>query len=116
RHSLRNGFNGLYVISPVTGLSCHRRLASSCESLAPALGRQDHTTSPSASCCSSHNTPRPSHPATYVRDDREAPLFWPREAREHRCDLPDDASENVHDGQFAHRAYAALPSPHRKRS
>jgi hypothetical protein len=25
RHSLRNGFNGLYVIFPVTGLSCHRR-------------------------------------------------------------------------------------------
>jgi hypothetical protein len=42
--------------------------------LAPALGRQDHTTSPSASCHSSLDIPRPSHPAAYVRDDREAPL------------------------------------------
>jgi hypothetical protein len=27
RHSLRDGFNGLYVISPVSGLFSHRRLA-----------------------------------------------------------------------------------------
>jgi hypothetical protein len=51
------------------------------QSLTPALGRQDHTTSPSASCRSSHNTPRPSHPAPYVRDDREATLLWVRDAR-----------------------------------
>src|ERR1700750_931486 len=43
--------------------------------VAPALGRQDHTTSPSAPCCSSDNIPRPSHPASNVRDDREAPLL-----------------------------------------
>jgi hypothetical protein len=49
--------------------------------LTPALGRQDHTISPSASCCSSDNTPRPSHPASNVRDDREAPLLWRRDAR-----------------------------------
>src|SRR3984893_11858718 len=47
RHSPRNGFNGLYVLSPVTGLSCHRRSRSSAN-LTPASGRQDHTTSPSA--------------------------------------------------------------------
>jgi len=29
RPSLRKWFYGLYVISPVTGLCCHRRLASS---------------------------------------------------------------------------------------
>ena len=46
------------------------------QNVTPALGRQDHTTSPSASCCSSNNTPRPSHPASNVRDDREAPLLW----------------------------------------
>src|SRR6187200_290158 len=50
---------GLYVISPVTGLSCHRRLAdirlsspvgpdTSLQDLTPASGRQDHTISPSA--------------------------------------------------------------------
>jgi len=74
--------------------------------LAPAQGRQDHTTSPSASCCSSDNTPRPSHPASNVRDDREAPLMRRRDAREDRFDLPDDArgkcATHWHDGQFAH--------------
>ena len=70
------------------------------ENLAPALGRQDHTISPSAICCSSRNTSRPSHPASNVRDDREAPLLRQRDAREHRCDLPDGARGNVHDGQF----------------
>ena len=82
--------------------------------LAPALGRQDHTTSPSASCCSSHNTPRPSHPASYVRDDRETPLMWVRDTREHGFDLPDGATEKFaspwHDGQFAHEVYAPLSS------
>jgi hypothetical protein len=55
-----SGFNGLYALSPVTGLFCHRRLADRSASdarlgsarimqgLAPASGRQDHTTSPSA--------------------------------------------------------------------
>ena len=39
-----------FVLSPVTGLSCHRRSRKSpCENLTPASGRQDHTTSPSAS-------------------------------------------------------------------
>src|SRR6516162_4454901 len=45
--------------------------------LAPAKGRQDHTTSPSAHAsfvCRGHS--RPSHPAPNVRDDREAPLLW----------------------------------------
>jgi hypothetical protein len=49
--------------------------------LTPAQGRQDHTTSPSASCCSSHSTSRPSHPALNVRDDRDTPLVWARDAR-----------------------------------
>src|SRR5262245_46768407 len=49
--------------------------------LTPAQGRQDHTISPSASCRSSDNTTRPSHPAAYVRDDREAPLLWLRDGR-----------------------------------
>jgi hypothetical protein len=38
-----------FALSPVTGLFCHRRLARRIpRSLAPASGRQDHTTSPSA--------------------------------------------------------------------
>ena len=39
-----------FVISPVTGLFCHRHFAGIIpRTLAPASGRQDHTTSPSAS-------------------------------------------------------------------
>jgi hypothetical protein len=38
-----------FVLSPVTGLFCHRRVAEkNPRNLTPASGRQDHTTSPSA--------------------------------------------------------------------
>ena len=92
-----------FVLSPVTGLVCHRRLrilAVSVRSdrhasanLTPASGRQDHTTSPSAAIVSRQRAvdrsqahhppcdpvarktlPRPSHPVPYVRDDRDTPL------------------------------------------
>jgi hypothetical protein len=61
--------------------------------LTPASGCQDHTTSPSASASFvrtqfAHMTPqRPSHPAPYVRDDREAPLLWERDGGSCRDDL-----------------------------
>jgi hypothetical protein len=48
RHSPRNGFNGYFALSPVTGLFCHRRPQIESANLTPASGRQDHTTSPSA--------------------------------------------------------------------
>jgi len=55
----RNGFTTYFVLSPVTGLVCHRRLRTNVASapgwadttsanLTPASGRQDHTTSPYA--------------------------------------------------------------------
>jgi hypothetical protein len=71
-------FYGLYVISPVTGLFCHRRSRGivSHENLAPASGRQDHTTSPSAtSAARLASPPRPPHPMPNVRDDRDTPLL-----------------------------------------
>jgi len=50
--------------------------------LTPASGRQDHTTSPSAGQRSRQQRRlRPSHPAPYVRDDRETPLLWGGMAR-----------------------------------
>ena len=50
RHSPRNGFTASFVLFPVTGLVCHRRLAGIFpRDLTPASGRQNHTTSPSAS-------------------------------------------------------------------
>ena len=55
----RNGFTVSFVLSPVTGLFCHRRprikvlsapgrADSTSANLTPASGRQDHTTSPYA--------------------------------------------------------------------
>jgi hypothetical protein len=49
RHSPRNGFNGFLRDLLGDRLSCHRRFANSSRNLTPAPGRQDHTTSPSAS-------------------------------------------------------------------
>src|SRR5713226_2496626 len=77
-----------FALSPVTGLFCHRHFAGHVpQSLAPAAGRQDHTTSPSAAtsfvrALFTHLTlPRPSHPAPNVRDDREPPLLRERDNR-----------------------------------
>ncbi|MCA6108438.1 hypothetical protein, partial [Bradyrhizobium cenepequi] len=44
-------FTAYFVLFPVTGLSCHRhpRQLLLLAYLAPASGRQNHTTSPSAS-------------------------------------------------------------------
>jgi len=59
RHSPRNGFTAYSVLSPVTGLSCHRRLAKNLpRNLTPASGRQDHTTSPSAERALVRSVPR----------------------------------------------------------
>src|SRR6202171_2382410 len=44
-----------FVLSPVTGLSCHRHPAENPRNLTPASGRQDHTTSPSASASFVHH-------------------------------------------------------------
>jgi hypothetical protein len=51
RPSLRNGLNGLYALSPVNGLSCHRHQRDAgriLADLAPASRRQDHAISPYA--------------------------------------------------------------------
>ena len=72
---------GSFVISPVIGLSCHRRLRFVSANLTPASRRQDHTTSPSAlalfvsSAISVHRIP------PRVRDDRDTPLWWDETVR-----------------------------------
>src|SRR5437667_3579168 len=82
RPSPRNGFTAYFVLSPVSGLFCHRHLAKNFpQGLAPASRRQDHTTSPYALAFSSgvkkRLTPkRPSLPSPTHRDDRETPLGW----------------------------------------
>ena len=65
-----------FALSLVTGLSCHHRPRSLPANLTPASGRQDHTTSPSAtSVARLAPPPRPPHPAPNVRDDRDTPLL-----------------------------------------
>ena len=92
RPSLRNGVT-VYALSPGTGLSCPRcpQAAHRAYRKPSASGGQDHTISPSASASvvlrKAPDLPRPSHPASYVRDDRETPLVWRRDGREDASDL-----------------------------
>src|SRR5216683_7349950 len=85
RHSLRNGFNGFLRALPGDRALLPPSFADRSATLAPASGRQDHTTSPSAatSFVRAHfarlTLPRPSHPAPNVRDDREPPLLRERD-------------------------------------
>jgi hypothetical protein len=89
---------GLYALSPGTGRGpgflapvARKPLIERIASLASASGGQDHTISPSASASvvsrKAPDLPRPSHPASYVRDDRETPLVWRRDGRDDASDL-----------------------------
>src|SRR6266436_9827800 len=81
-----------FALSLVTGLFCHHRSRGndSNKNLTPASGRQDHTTSPSASWRSrQQRRSRPPHPALYVRDDRETPLERRRDQIAIMLILPD---------------------------
>ena len=62
------------VLSPVTGLVCHRRPRKCLpRNLTPASGRQDHTASPSAACivrqrhCRVHRIPHPTSVTIAIR-------------------------------------------------
>jgi len=76
-----------FALSPVTGLVCHRhRRKLPSANLTPASGRQDHTTSPSASRRSRQQRRlRPPHPVPNVRDDRETPLCSGRDDSLYSC-------------------------------
>src|SRR5258706_7238587 len=76
RHSVRNGFNVFLRALPGDRACLPPSPAElTSTNLTPASGRQDHTTSPSASQRSRQQRRlRPPHPAPYVRDDRETPL------------------------------------------
>ena len=78
RHSPRNGFTAYSALS--SGTTCFvdpviRATRWRLANLTPAKGRQNHTASPSATKRSSHAPPRPPHPTSRVRDDREPPLL-----------------------------------------
>jgi hypothetical protein len=109
-----NGFNGLFRALPGDRACCHRRRRD-CRSIVAGLisasRYQDHAALPSALVRSSSAPRRPSHPAPHVRDDRETPLLWARNARKTARDLPDDASK-MSCGTLARRANQAFhPSP-----
>jgi hypothetical protein len=71
-----------FVLFPVTGLCCHRHrrdAASVFADLTPASGRQNHTTSPSASSAVRRRRVRVHRIPLHVRDDRETPLVKERD-------------------------------------
>jgi hypothetical protein len=105
---------GLYVVSSVTMLGCHRRPRDArgvFANLAPASERQDHTTSPYVADVIRlltrrvHRIPQP----TFVTIAKR-PSARSRDARQGACDLPDKASALPaacwRDGQITHDAHA----------
>jgi hypothetical protein len=73
-------FYGLYVISPVTGLFCHRHSQRCLHELSASVGAPGpHDFAVREAARTSAHSPRPPHPALYVRDDRETPLVRRRD-------------------------------------
>jgi hypothetical protein len=114
RHSLRDGFNAYFVLSPVTGLFCHRRFAekvpAKLDASVGASGPHDFAVrallqakasgglsaealAKAESTRSSRALSRPPHPAPNVRDDRDTPLSRGRDGGSRKFDLPDGESE-----------------------
>jgi hypothetical protein len=115
RHSLRNGFNGFLRALPGDRAflppSLARRSTRLCELSASVGAPEPHDFTVRLLRHSSDDVPRPSHPAPNVRDDREPPLLWVRDKREHRFDLPDNAIPGTCD-RLARRASHHLACSH----
>src|SRR5258708_32327240 len=75
RPSLRNGFTAYFVLSPVTGSLATVAMRIAPHNLTPASGRQNHTTSPSASAALVSRSLRVHRIPPRVRDDRDPPLL-----------------------------------------
>src|SRR6202165_1161018 len=76
RHSPRNGFNGFLRALPGDPAFLPPSPALLSANLTPASGRQDHTTSPSASALFVKSAARVHRIPPRVRDDRDTPLEW----------------------------------------
>ena len=82
RHPLRNGFTAYFVLSPVSGLFCHRHWRDIFRQLSASIaapGPHDFAVRLGVfvRCEKIHLTPkRPSHSDPTHRDDRETPLGW----------------------------------------
>jgi len=93
RHSLRDGATTYFVLSPVTGLFCHRRLADHPAKLDASVGASGpHDFAVRRSFARLATLPRPPHPAPNVRDDGQRPSLG-RDGGSCRSDLPDGLSE-----------------------
>ena len=88
-----------FVISPVTGLCCHRHLrevaSHELDASVGASGPHDFAVRFGAFVL--HAIASTASRAPYVRDDREPPLMWARDGRACRDDLPDGGSEKFFD-------------------
>jgi len=85
-------FYGLYVISPVTMLGCHRHQWNRFHQLGACIGApRPHDfavrTSAARRAMTALGDVRPSHPIPNVSDDREPPLFSGTRQREEATDL-----------------------------
>src|SRR5260370_32548390 len=88
RPSLRNGFNGYFVLSPVTGLFCHRRRRNCFRQLDASVGASGpHDFAVRTSALSSAAPTASTASRLNVRDDRETPLLLRRRAAESSPDL-----------------------------
>ncbi len=76
RHSPRNGFNGLIRAPRRPGFLATVVDGVASTDLTPASGRQDHTTSPSASVPFVSVLPRPPHPALTSVTIAKRPSEW----------------------------------------
>jgi hypothetical protein len=88
-----SGFTAYFVLSPVTGFLATVIKRIRPRNLAPAPGRQDHTTSPSASATLVSLGFRVHRISPRVRDDRDPPLSSGETARAGSADLPDRLSD-----------------------
>jgi hypothetical protein len=112
RHSPRNGFNGYFVLSPVTGLSCHRRYADCSAKLDASVGASGphdfavrEATSLVADIARVHRIP---HPTSVTI--AQTPLLRGTGYCRYGFDLGVRSMPPVaadwHDGQFAHDKHA----------
>ena len=81
------------VLSPVTGLSCHRRFADHPQNLTPASGRQDHTALPYALASLVLRRRRVHRIPPHVRTIAKRPFSKGGTGRSSKDDLPDGTIE-----------------------
>jgi hypothetical protein len=83
-----------FVLSSGTGLSCPRRFVDHPAKLGASVGAPGpHDFAVRGSTFRLRAQPRPPHPASYVRDDRETPLMWEQDGGRYGCDLGESRRE-----------------------